>query len=78
MKISACNYQAFTDLGSEITASIDVDASFELELSKTPLVTLVTEKESMKNNNSSNIMKNVRSGIMAFLGCLVVDFNSNE
>jgi hypothetical protein len=78
LKISAFNRKAGTDLGSEITTSIDVDASFELELSNAPLVTLVTEKKSMKNNNSSNIMKNVRSGIMAFLGCLVVDFNSSE
>lgn len=52
--------------------------SLEIELSTAPLVTLEQEKADMKSNNNRNIMKNVKSGIVALLGCLVVDSISSE
>jgi len=68
--------QTEKDLGTGITASIEADVSLEIELSTAPLVTLEQEKEHMKSN--SNIMKNVKGGIVALLGCLVVDSISSE
>lgn len=52
--------------------------SLEIELSTAPLVTLAQEKADMKSTSNSNIMKNVKSGIVALLGCLVVDSISSE
>ena len=62
------------DLGVWITASIEVDASLEIELSNASLVTLEQEKNPIKSNSNSNIMKNVKGGIVALLGCLVGRF----
>jgi hypothetical protein len=61
-------HQTENDLGVWTTVSIEVDASLEIELSTAPLVTLEQEKVDMKSNSNSNIMKNVKSGIVAFLG----------
>ena len=55
-----------------------MDASFGLELSNAPLVTLEQERKTMKSNINRNIMKNVKGGIVALLGCLVVDSNPSE
>lgn len=44
--------------------------SLGIELSTTPLVTMEQETADMKSNNNSNIMKNVKSGIVALLGYL--------
>ena len=48
--------------------------SLGIELSNAPLVTMEQENAKMK----SNIMKNVKGGIVALLGCLVVDSISSE
>ena len=53
-----------------MAVSIDVDVSLEIELLNAPLITLVQENDDMKSNCNSNIIKNVKSGIVALLGCL--------
>lgn len=68
-----------TNLGTGITANVDLDASLGLELSLTaPEVTMVQEVKKMKSNNKGNFMKNVKGGIMALLEQLVVDSNPSE
>ncbi len=51
-----------------------VEASLGLELSIPPKKTLVKEA-TMKSKTNSNIVKNVRAGIVALLGYLAVDFS---
>ena len=48
--------------------------SLGIELTTAPLVTLVTEEAEMKRTSNSNIMKNVKGGIVALLGYLVGRF----
>ena len=61
-----------TDLGVWITTDAKVDVSLGIELSTAPLTVMVKKEANMKRT-SNNIMKNVRCGIVALLGCLVVD-----
>ncbi|PXF29430.1 hypothetical protein WH50_20770 [Pokkaliibacter plantistimulans] len=77
-RIQSLVRQTENGLGVWITASVEVDVSLEIELSTAPLVTLEQEKAHMKSTSNSNIMKNVKSGIAALLGCLVVDSISSE
>lgn len=48
--------------------------SLGIELTTAPLVTLVKEEAEMKRTSNSNIMKNVKGGIVALLGYLVGRF----
>lgn len=53
-----------------MAVSIDVDVTLEIELLNAPLATLAQEKDDMNSNSNSDIIKNVKSGIVALLGCL--------
>lgn len=62
------------DLGSTITADINIDTAFGLDISYPPVITM-EKANTMKNNN---FFKNVKGGIMALLEYRGVDSNPNE
>ncbi len=62
------------DLGSTITADINIDTAFGLDISYPPVITM-EKANTMKNNN---FFKNVKGGIMALLEYRDVDSNPNE
>lgn len=66
------------DLGVWIAVSVDVDVSLGVELTAAYDVCVEQEENMMMSNSNSNIMKNVKSGIVALLGRLVADSTSSE
>jgi hypothetical protein len=52
--------------------------SLGVDLLAAPVVSLEQKEDMMMSNSNSNIMKNVKGGIVALLGWLVADSTSSE
>lgn len=65
-------------MGVWLTLSIDVSVSLEVDLQEAIIVKTEQQEESKMSNNSRNIMKSVKSGIVALLEWLVADSTSSE
>lgn len=65
------------DLGVCATVCVNVDVSLEVDLTVVFKINVQHEDSKMSNSNI-NIMKNVKSGIVALLGRLVADSTSSE
>lgn len=68
----------FKGLGVWLTLSIDVSVSLEVDLQEAIIVKTEQQEESKMSNINRNIMKSVKSGIVALLERLVADSTSSE